>query len=603
MMRWIRGKAALLFWGKSIHYRIFMMTAAYLVAALLVSSQWSLSIFSASLESRAKENMSNILQQTNKLIDVRINEILNTSNLIFNDPNIVGLFEGTQEAPPDDYYLTKTASPVINKYVLSNPGIVSIMLVNKKRNWFIPSADFDYYASGVSAYIQHYYTYANEKFTRGIIWVPSHAIDYSSREHSHEKIIKLVRDIYDPNIDYVATIIINVSERSISDLFRNVNTPDSTVFYVIDQESHVISGTDRLHLDDSEEAGPFLTAVGKRDGSMIANFRGKPYLFVFHKLEGVDWVTVGAVPIEELLKDQDKIVGGIRIFVLILLVVSIIGTWALSRSITKPIRKLTGIMQDVRSGNLDIKAEINAQDEIGMLGHSFNTMLNRIGELLDQLKESHEKEKRAEIRALQANINPHFLYNTLESVIWLAESRDYEEITELISKLGKYYRLSLSRGMDVVKIRDELDHAEHYLAIERIRGGDKFAYTIDAAEEILEYECPKLILQPLVENALHHGILPKEGRGIINIGGRKEGEFIVLTVQDNGKGIAQERLDEIAELFRSGRSFELPSSYGIKNVNERLQLKYGMDCGLFYRSEEGAGTVVEVRLLAPETDR
>lgn len=597
MIGWIRGKASLLFWGKSINYRIFMMTATFMVAALIVSTQWTMHIFSDSLENRAKENMNNILEQTNKLIDVRVSGVVNTSNLIFNDPNMIGLVEGiSRETAPDEYYLTNTANPIINKYVLSDPGIVSIMLVNKQKNWFIPSADFDYYASGVSTFIQNYYKYADEFFTRGLIWVPSHPIDYSSKEHPREKIIKLVRDIYDQKVEYTATMIINISERSISDLFRNVNTPDSTVFYVIDQDSHMISGTDLLKLDDSGEARPLLTAAEKRNGSMIAEFRGKPYLFVFHKLENVDWITVGAVPVEEMLKDRDKIVGGIRIFVLFLVIVSIIGTWVLSYSITKPIRKLTEIMRDVKAGNLDAKAEIHTRDEIGMLGHSFNMMLQRIGELLHQLKASHEKEKQAEIRALQANINPHFLYNTLESVIWLAESKDYEEITELISKLGKYYRLSLSRGMEIVKIKDELAHAEHYLAIERIRHGDKFDYEIDVADEILEHECLKLILQPLVENALHHGILQKEGRGMIVIRGRKEGEAIVLTVQDNGKGIAKERLDEITELFRSGRSFELPSSYGIKNVNERLQLKYGMDCGLFYLSEEGAGTLAEVRI-------
>jgi two-component system sensor histidine kinase YesM len=604
MVGWIRGKASFLFWGKSINYRIFVMTATFMAVALIVSTQWSMNIFSDSLESKAKENMGNILEQTNKLIDMRISGILNTSNLIFNDPNMITLFDGiSRETSPDEYYLTNTANPIINKYVLSDPSIVSIMLVNKKKNWFIPSADFDYYATGVSTFIQHYYTYAEEYFTRGIIWVPSHPIDYSSKEHSHEKIIKLVRDIYDQKIEYAATMIINISERSISDLFRNVNTPDSTVFYVIDQDSHVISGTDQLQLNDSEEAKPFLTAAERQDGSMIAEFRGKPHLFVFHKLVGVDWISVGAVPVEEMLKDRNKIVSGIRIFVLFLLIISIIGTWVLSYSITKPIRKLSGIMRDVKAGNLDIKVEIHTRDEIGMLGHSFNLMLQRVGELLHQLKESHDKEKQAEIRALQANINPHFLYNTLESVIWLAESKDYEEITELISKLGKYYRLSLSRGMEIVKIKDELAHAEHYLAIERIRHGDKFIYEIEVESEILEYECLKLILQPLVENALHHGILHNQGKGMISIRGRKEGEAIVLTIQDNGQGIAKSRLDEINELFRSGRSFELPSSYGIKNVNERLQLKYGMDCGLFYRSEEGTGTLVEVRKTAKKNDR
>ncbi|MDF2921871.1 MAG: hypothetical protein K0R57_785 [Paenibacillaceae bacterium] len=599
MKRWGRLRFLPLLKGTSIYYRIFMMTAAVMVTTLLISAQWMMSVFSDSLEKRARENMSNILEQTNKLIDVRINAIMNTSNLVFNDPNIIKLFEGmSAEASPDEFYLVNTVNPAINKFVLSDPGIVSIMLVNKQKRLFIPSADFDYFAAGVDAAIAHYYSYGDEQFTRGVMWEPAHSMDYASKNHAGEILIKLVRDIYDPNINYVATMIINISEREISHFFQNINTPASTVFYVLDKANRMISGTGVLQDDEGGDAEPLALAAKLREGSFAAEFRGSSHLFVFHELSGVDWITIGAVPVNEMLRDKERIIQGIWYFIVIILLLSIGVTWGLSYSITKPIRRLTGVMKDVKAGNLDVKAEVQNRDEIGMLSHAFNAMLSRISELLMQLKESHKKEKEAELRALQANINPHFLYNTLESVIWLAEDGDYEEITEIISKLGKYYRLSLSSGMDVVPLQAELEHAEHYLAIERIRHGDRFTYEIAVPDSLHALTCPKLILQPLVENALHHGILQMSNKGHIEINGRMEGDVVVLTVSDNGKGIPAERLKAIKDLFRSGRSAELTASYGIKNVNGRLQLKYGMDCGLYYTSAAGEGTLVEVRLLA-----
>lgn len=589
----------------SIYYRIFMTTAAVMVLTLAASSIVSLIIFTDILERRAADNVSNILEQTNKLIDQRLGGLVNTSQQIFSDSDIIDLLHKIPEKAgyQDDPYFSSLVNPKLYKYILSDPGILSLMLVNRQKNWFIPSVDFDYFSSGVEGYIRHYNQYSDDYFTRGILWIPTHPVDYASREDPGGNILKLVRDIYDSNLNYAATLVINVKERSLYELFESIKIPAGTFFYVLDEKGNVISSTDSKEVGRSNVSPLFARAIREQNGSFTADFRGKSRLFVFRKLKDADWTTVGAVPVDEMLKDQNRIVKGISLLVVVLLVFSVLGTWMLTYSISRPIRRLIVKMKQVKDGNLDVQVDIRSKDEIGLLSHTFNTMIYRIHELLNQLNKSHLKEREAEMRALQANINPHFLYNTLESVIWLAENRNYDDITKIVSMLGRYYRLSLSRGMDIVKVRDELAHVENYLSIEQMRYGDKFTYRIEVDPELYEYPCLKLILQPIVENSVHHGILPMKEKGWIDIRGRISGDHISITVTDNGCGIPRERLQEINEYFRTGRSLELPNSYGIKNVNERIQLKYGPDYGLIYESEEGSGTKVEIVLpVSPGTD-
>lgn len=584
--------------GSSLYFRIFVITATVMVLTLIVSLIYSLKIFSDTMENKAKQELNNILEQTNKLIDQRIGMYVNTSQLIFNDPTILSLLPLSDQWQGDETFLDNEIKPVINKYALSDPGILSVILVNSRTKQFLPSADFDYYSSGVTDYIDQYYKYAEEFFTRGIVWIPTHPIDYDSVKDPSGNVLKLVRDLYDVNVNYSSTLVINVREQTLYELFDNIHTPANTEFYVLDQTGNVITGTDRKAVGHPAEEA-LLAAVSKgKDGSFNADYKGNSSLFVFHSLDDVGWTTIGIVPVDEMLKDKNRIVKGVRLVVLGLLFVSVLAAWLLAFSITKPIRKLTTKMQQVKGGNLEVQMDIHSKDEIGLLSLTFNKMISRINELMSQLKESHQKERESEIKALQANINPHFLYNTLESVIWLAESRDYDGVTHIISRLGRYYRLSLSRGMDIVRVRDELAHAENYLSIVKMRYGEKFRYEFDVDPDIYDEPCLKLILQPLVENSLHHGIFPKDHDGIVTVMGKRVGDGIQIIVIDDGIGITRERLDEINDYFRMGRSLELSDSYGIKNVNERIRLKYGGDYGLYFESEEGVGTKVVIKLPA-----
>ena len=201
---------------------------------------------------------------------------------------------------------------------------------------------------------------------------------------------------------------------------------------------------------------------------------------------------------------------------------------------------------------------------------------------------------RSELRALQAQINPHFLYNTLDAIVWLAEAGESGEVIHITRALSDFFRISLSQGKDFITLADEIKHLKGYLTIQKIRYRDILDYEIDIPEEICGARVLKLMLQPLVENALYHGIKHRRGRGLIRVAGREENGALILTVQDNGAGMTKERLEQVRESLRGDS--DTNTGYGLFNVNKRIQLYYNQPQGIWIDSDEQTGTLVTLKV-------
>jgi two-component system, sensor histidine kinase YesM len=284
------------------------------------------------------------------------------------------------------------------------------------------------------------------------------------------------------------------------------------------------------------------------------------------------------------------------IFSLVLLCVaigfSVIAAWAISRSVYIPIMRLHDVTTTITKNDLQALVNRDNVDEITELGMSFNIMIGKIRELLDAKMKEQDNLKKAELRALQAQINPHFLYNTLDTIIWMAEAQKTDQVIEIVSALSSFFRLSLSKGKDWITIEEELERTKSYLTIQRMRYRDIMDFKIEADEEILDNTILKLILQPLVENALYHGIKNKRGRGTIVVRARQKAEDeILLEVEDDGIGLTPEKLAQLlAELDDDSGEMKLESGFAIGNVNKRIRLYYGRQYGLSIRSEYNTGT-------------
>jgi two-component system sensor histidine kinase YesM len=285
-----------------------------------------------------------------------------------------------------------------------------------------------------------------------------------------------------------------------------------------------------------------------------------------------------------------------EVFYLALLITAIgfafIAAWAISRSIYVPIQRLHDVTTTITKNDLQALVTRDNVDEITELGMSFNIMIGRIRELLDAKMKEQENLKKAELRALQAQINPHFLYNTLDTIIWMAEAQKTEQVIEIVSALSSFFRLSLSKGRDWITIEEELERTRSYLTIQKMRYHDILDFRIEADEEVLNNTILKLVLQPLVENALYHGIKNKRGGGIIVVRARQKNDNeVLLEVEDDGIGLTPERLDQLlAELNDDSGDMKLESGFAIGNVNKRIRLYYGKQYGLSLRSEYNTGT-------------
>jgi two-component system sensor histidine kinase YesM len=279
---------------------------------------------------------------------------------------------------------------------------------------------------------------------------------------------------------------------------------------------------------------------------------------------------------------------------------SVVAAWSLSRSIYTPIKKLHDVTTTITKNDLQALMTGDNVDEITELGMSFNIMIGKIKELLDSKIKEQEELKKAELRALQAQINPHFLYNTLDTIIWMAESKQTDQVVEIVSALSNFFRISLSKGMDWITIGEEVERIRNYLTIQKMRYRDILDFKINVDDDVAENTILKLILQPLVENALYHGIKNKRQGGTISVRARRRNENeILLEVEDDGIGFTPEKLTQLrAELEDDSGDIKLESGFGIGNVNKRIRLYYGRPYGLSIQSEYTTGTCVTLVIPA-----
>ena len=294
-----------------------------------------------------------------------------------------------------------------------------------------------------------------------------------------------------------------------------------------------------------------------------------------------------------------RILTAIQILISVLaLFISIYSYRTVLNAIQQPIKDMQELSTKVSCGDLTARIEIPHVDELDTLAGNLNTMTEQIDVLIKKNMEEQKNFQKAEMKALQAQITPHFLYNTFDTIVWLAEEEKTEEVVKITKAFSDFLRISLSRGHEWITISQELDHIRNYLTIQKIRYADILNYTIEADQELLDFKIIKLVLQPLVENAIYHGIKNKRGRGILTVKVAftdQSHESIVFSVEDNGAGFTEERLKQVREELSTGSqdSEKLSSVYGLYNVNKKLRLYYGeQTSGLMIESEEKKGSKI-----------
>ena len=281
----------------------------------------------------------------------------------------------------------------------------------------------------------------------------------------------------------------------------------------------------------------------------------------------------------------------------LLVVMVIVLTMMIVAGIIKPIQELSQVTRQISQGDFSARARTDTHDEVAQLADSVNSMTESLEELVGKIKEDERKMRHADLRLLQEQINPHFLYNTLDTIVWLIEGHASDKAVNMVVSLSEFFRLVLSKGREYITIQEEEMHIKSYLEIQQVRYRDILEYRIDIAPELYRYKILKLTLQPLVENSLYHGIKYKRAKGVIVVTGKLQGDTVVFQVQDNGVGMEKEELDNLcSEIVKPCQ--DTGKGFGLANVNERIRMNFGPEFGMKIESAPGAGTCVEVVIPA-----
>lgn len=330
------------------------------------------------------------------------------------------------------------------------------------------------------------------------------------------------------------------------------------------------------------------------DGFSEQSVDGKKYGIYLQTIGYTGWKLVGITNISKTFEDNVQVKRTIWLIVLVVgTALMLINGYGI-RKITRPIRKLSDTMEEFSEGNLEVRADVKGNAEVTLLSDKFNEMVLKIKNLMDKNIQKEKEQQEMQMKLLQSQINPHFLYNTLDSIIWMIQSKEYKGASEMVSALAKFFRISLNRGEDIITLQKELEHARQYLKIQNIRFQDKFEYIIEADERLYEYICPKLIIQPLVENAIYHGMEGMCGDGEIQIRLYEVKNQIQIDVIDNGEGMSQEQVEHI--LHHKVKSGSRGSGIGVYNVNQRIGLYFGERYGVSIVSEIDEGTTVRITM-------
>ncbi|MNB85393.1 Sensor histidine kinase YehU [compost metagenome] len=574
------------------------------------------------LERQAIDHTLQLIGKVNQTLDSDMENLQNMTYLIGFDRKIQDFMEGRtgkvggtgggttygmasptaagtavyDKAPDDD--ILYELKQYLQGYTTLYPEIAGVLIVNSMGDYISNEL---YARTPASLTGENWYrtAVANEGlFT--ILGRPSGRNLTSHVHYRDDEVVTVVRSIVEPDTRQVmGVILIDLKLWTISKAARDVKLGKTGYLTVLDRQGREIYTPDNPYTH-SIPASWFGSADS---GAVTQEVDGRSLQLIYGTSSFTGWRTVGVFLTRESVFEIRQIHFYVICFLFLVCLFGLTASLRLSRSISSPISQLMSLMKRAESGDLEARYREKRGDEVGMLGSSFNRMLIQIRRLM-QLNERKERQKReAELRSLQANIKPHFLYNTLDTIHWMAKKKGADEVSEMVESLSKLFRIGLSKGEDMIPLADEIEHIESYLLIQKTRYQGRLTVHLEVAPEVRYFLVLKLLLQPIVENAIYHGIKARRGPGTIRISVLPQSGELVFTIEDDGAGMSPGRLQGLreklkhpleaiehqsAEIGRSGKS------YGMLNVQARLQLAFGARYGIEVESGEGEGTRVSI---------
>lgn len=586
-------------WFGSLESRFYLIFTVVFFASILGMQIVAFRFTVSAVRDATIQTKTTLLEQLVERINTYIAGMERISQAVISDPD-VRLYLEAGEALQTEQTLVAGIEGRLSHYIQAREDISSILIL--RADGHAVSGDGDLELAPWADYRSRPWFAETIAADGKIVVSGSYVQNLVAGKYSW--VVSLSRFIADQDgNDPLGILIVDLKFNRIKELCESLVVGDNGYTFILDDQDRyvfhpvqqlVYSGIRNEPVDRVAAASGGLPVPAFQDG-------GRHYLVSVSIPTG--WRVVSVSHDSDLVTGWGYVQVTYAVIGLVMFVVLGFITNFISQGITRPVHQLQEIMRSVETGEFKVAGELKATDEIRELAREYDIMVSRIRDLMNANAREQELKRKSDLKALQAQINPHFLYNTLDSIVWMAEMGKSPEVVKMTSALSRLFRTSISRGRELIRLRDELDHVRNYLTIQKMRYEDKFHYNIEVDDSLLDLTVLKIILQPLVENAIYHGVRGASYTGLIEIGGAVENNLLRLWVRDNGVGMDGAELEALLRHL-SGPVGESAGSnqqgLGVRNVHERIRLYFGPDYGLEIQSEPENGTTIHCRLpLSP----
>lgn len=564
----------------SLQYKILLFSFTIVLVSAVSVGLVSYHKSSQIMKKKVSQSNLNTVKQVGKNVEFIMNDVNNVSLNIIQHPKVRRFLKMTYARHPNQREKVSVEQAITDQFG-TKAFIDSVFLKS-----------FSGIVLDTSGALNPVSPSVKEKVIRregGKTWAVDQAKDYDGTQKHVLSLVRMVKDInqLDQNL---AVLKINIAEQDISELFRENTLHENNAFMLIDQDHRILSSLNKKKIGRTlTKAWIPENGFADEKGIYESTVKGHPYVMAYYKLQHSPFFLMMTVPLSEVLQDH-LVIRNVTITVIILtfLLCAFLSV-VFAANVLGPLQKLRSLMGDLEKGNFDVRFRVTSRDEVAMLGHRFNKMSERLKELIQKVYTMRIKQKEAELKALQAQIHPHFLYNTLDTIYWMSRMENAPQSSQLVQALSKLFRSSLSGGDEMTTVQEEVRHLKHYMTIQKARYEDSIHFSVQVDDHVQQCRTVRLTLQPLVENAIFHGIEPTGRKGKVDVWIRREKDDLIFDVIDNGRGI------DLEKVYRLMRSEEQRGRFGIKNVHERIQLYFGESYGLTFEHNENTGTKVRVR--------
>jgi two-component system sensor histidine kinase YesM len=571
-----------------LDYLFFGIFAGFIIVLLLVFTRVAYNISSQELERNTSFYQEALLDELNKELTIQLNAIEQVTLSTASNPYLLDYLTSAG----DDYARNKNfddTQKMLSYITYSNAILNSVQLyADNPVKTEDPQGVVHFYDMKKLATEQWYPNVQNTDAA----WIGEHIIATSQ---GNVPVISFSRKILVNTYDYKGLLVFNIKATALKEILEGEAGAKNRL--LLDSGGRLITETGNGTLLPRNQLDEYITKMNGTNGNIRipAKYGEEGSLLVWSRLFNSNWILIEITPLKQITKGSFRLAEVLTLLGASAVLASLFFTLTLSRQFVKPIRLLVGVMRRYTLGERSEPLPNDYKNEFGYLFIGYHSLTERIEELYKSLRERHRRQREAEIQALQANINPHFLYNTLDQLNWIAIQAGQEKISHILELIGKMFRISLSNGQSFILMEDELAHVECYLQIQQIRWGDGLEYVIDIPDELKNLYLPKITLQPFVENAIIHGFHGRIG-GKVDICARRSGEDLVVTVCDNGIGIQSDW--KTTKIRKTG-------GYGIRNVKERIEALFGSAYGIELVGLKEGGTIATIRIpvleQAPES--